>query len=326
MYQLSDVFIKLIAEETLWGMDNAVQVIKGVFPFQSKRVFYDVNEKGEIIFTTHKIESKPQTSNEAFSATVQLESERDYEGYSKLFTSGISKFDSLIGGGILPSSMIIFSYQYGVRILEPIHHIFQNQFGEKTHLIQINYHYSPQEYETRTKILGEKTEIHKAPIKSFSYGNTSIIDCFNISSEKDTKENKIYPLPNPFATDKLLSMMTGARNDVSEDKSVFWIFNSLTDMNIGVPEDELIKFCRRAFRYHKSKGDLALYLLHDQAHSERFRAKLYQLSDVFIKFIAEDIPKGIDTSIQVLKGPFNFNSKKTKYLLDENGRIQFVNE
>ena len=326
VYQLSDVFIKLIAEETLWGVENGVQVIKSVFPFQSKRVFYDVNEKREINFTTNKLESKPQTQKDVFSTTGLPEGERDEGIYSKLFRTGIPRFDFLIGGGFLPSSMILFSYQYGVRILEPIHHIFRNQFGEKTHLILINYHYSPLEYETRTKILGQKIEIHKAPIKSFSYGNTSIIDCFNISSEKNTEENKIYLLSNPFDADKLLSIMTRARDDVSENKSVFWLFNSLTDMNIGVPEEDLLKFCRRAFRYHKSKGDLALYLLNEQAHSEIFLAKLYQLSDVFIKFIAEDIPRGIDTSIQVLKGPLNFNSIKTKYLLDENGCIKFVDD
>lgn len=69
-------------------------------------------------------------------------------------------------------------------------------------------------------------------------------------------------------------------------------------MSIGVPEDELIKFCRRAFRYHKWCGDQAVYFLNEQAHSERFCAKLYQLSDVFIKFIAEDTRDGIDFSFR----------------------------
>jgi hypothetical protein len=117
--------------------------------------------------------------------------------------------------------------------------------------------------------------------------------------------------------------MTKVRDEIPEDKLVFWIFDNLTEMSVGVSDDELIMFCRRAFRYHKSKGDLALYIINEQAHTEMFRARLYQLSDVYIRLLGENTSEGIETSIQVMKGIFNFDSKKAKYIIDETGQMQF---
>lgn len=323
MYQLSDVFLKLIAEYTPHGLKNGAQVIKSVFPFQSKKIFYEVNGRAELRFTNNKLESKPETLTNKLS---HLELEEADWGNSRLITTGVPELNSLLGGGILSNSIIVFSHQCGVRIIEPIIRIFQNQFSEKTHIILINYHYSPQEYETRLEIWKQIVEIHKGPAQSLQYGNMSFIDCFNSSSETDTPRSNIYPVFNPFDIDKLLSVMTNVRNSISEEKSVFWLFHSLTDMSIGVPEEEVLKFCRRAFRYHKWCGDLAAFTVNEQAHSEMFHAKLYQLADVFIKFIGENTCKGIDTSIQILKGIFNWDSKKTKYLLDEKGQVQLVED
>nr|MDO8080940.1 hypothetical protein [Candidatus Freyarchaeota archaeon] len=326
LYQLSDVFIKLLAEETPRGLENCVQVIKGVFPFESKKVFFEINENGEIQVVTNKLDIKSSMPAKSLSTVGYFESGKDLE-YSKVIRTGIPMLDSLLGGGILSNSIVVVSHQYGVRFLEPSIQMFQNQFGEKTHIILFNFHFPSQEYEPRLKMLLERSEVHKSPEKSLSYGNVSVIDCFNTpQSETDTQEGYVYYPANPFDVDRLISAMTRVRNDISESKSVFWIFYSLTDMSIGIPEDELIKFCRRAFRYHKHCGDLALYALTEQAHSERFRAKLYQLSDVFIKIVGEDKPEGIETSLQVLKGSFYFNSKKTRYQLDEKSQIQFVED
>nr|MDO8080906.1 hypothetical protein [Candidatus Freyarchaeota archaeon] len=327
IYQLSDVFLKFIVEETSWGLANGVQVIKSVFPFQSKKVYYDIKGNGEAQFLTNKPDRKAETptNNGLFTKGHMESGKTDWEN-SKLFRTRITRLDSLLGGGILQNSIIAASYQYGVRTLEAFLYIFRDKFDEKTHVIQVNYHFSPEEYDVRSKLLRQKAEIHEFPAKSFSTGNLSVIDCFNIKQDETDNEriNNVYPLANPFDMDKLLSIMTKARNSIPEGKPVFWIFTDLTDMSIGIPEDEVLKFCRRAFRYHKWCGDMAIYTLNEQAHSERFRAKLYHLSDVFIKFLAEDTHEGIDTSIQVIKSSFNFNSKKTKYILDEKAQMQFA--
>jgi KaiC/GvpD/RAD55 family RecA-like ATPase len=324
VYQLSDVFIKLFVEETSWGLNNGIQVIKSVFPFESKKTLCDIDENGEIQALDNKIGSKPQTQAKSLTAINYSESGKGEK--ESIIRTGIPRLDSLLGGGLLPNSIMSASYQYGVRVLEPFHQIFQNQF-EKAHVIMINYHFSPYEIEPRLKIFEQLSEIHKGPATSLSRGNVSFIDCFNmLESETDTQRDNIYSLSNPFDADILLSAMTNVRSSIPEDKPVLWIFTSLTDMSIGVPEAELLKFCRRAFRYHKLCGDLAVYLLAEQAHSEIFRAKLYQMSDVFVKLIGENKPEGIDTSLQVLKGVFNFSSKKAKYKLDEKSRIQFLED
>nr|MDO8081019.1 hypothetical protein [Candidatus Freyarchaeota archaeon] len=327
IYQLSDVFIKLIAEETSWGLENSVQVIKGVFPFQSKKVFYDINENEEIIFRNKKMDIKPQVPTSTFSTITQMEKGGEKAEGSKFIRTGIPKLDSLLGGGMLSNSITVASYQYGVRTIETMLSIFQNQLGRKTHLIQIAYRFALDEYLTRFKLSEPLAEITKGSLDLFSHGDVSVIDCLNLQQdETNTQKNNIYHLSNPFDVDKLLSLMSRVRDSVSKDKSVFWMFSSLTDMSIGVPEDELLKFCRRAFRYHKWCGDLALYTLTEQAHSEMFRAKLYQLSDVFIKFLAEDTREGINTSIQILKSAFNYDSKKSQYILNEKGQIQFLED
>jgi KaiC/GvpD/RAD55 family RecA-like ATPase/archaellum biogenesis ATPase FlaH len=325
VYQLSDVFIKLIAEETSWGTTNGVQVVKGVLPFQSKKVFYDVSENRELQFITDKQESKPQTTTDfVFSSKGTLESGKAGWEDSRLIRTGIHELDSLLGGGILSNSVIVGSYQYGVRIVEPLTQIFQNQLGEKTHLILVTYNYSSLELEARLKMWEQMSEIHRGPAQSLLYGNLSFIDCFSTPSETHNQKSNINYVSNPFDVDKLLSVMANVRSSIPQDKSVFWMFSSLTDMSIGIPEEEVLKFCRRAFQYHKRCGDLAAYTLNEKAHSEIFRAKLYQLADIYIRFIGEDTPEGIDTSIQVTKGIFSWDSKKTRYLLDENGNMQFV--
>ncbi|MEM3587376.1 MAG: hypothetical protein QXO71_08665, partial [Candidatus Jordarchaeaceae archaeon] len=74
--------------------------------------------------------------------------------------------------------------------------------------------------------------------------------------------------------------------------------------------------------YHKWCKDMALYILNEQAHTEPFLAKLYQLSDVYVRFLSESTQEGMDLSFQVLKATFNFNPRKTKYIIDERYQMQ----
>lgn len=325
IYQLSDVLIKLFAEETSWGLEAGIQVLKGVFPFNSKKLYYDIDVKGDIMFIENKRDVKPQVPPSTFSIINHMRVVSNKRKYLKPLMTGIRGLDSLLGGGMLSNSIVVVSYQYDIRILETLYSIFQNQLNPKAQLIQINYNFLFQDFETYLKIMESRTESINTPFRNIIKDSTIVIDCLGITKNKTgTETDNPYHLSYPFDVDKILSVMVKARSSVSEDKSVFWIFYTLTDMSIGVQEDELLKFCRRAFRYHKSKGDLAVYVLNEQAHSEKFLAKLYQMSDVFIKFISEDTPEGIDTLIQILKSPFNYDSKKIKYSLDKKGQFQLL--
>ena len=318
LYQLSDVFVKLTAEEKSRRIETCVQVIKSILPFETRRVPFNLTEIQPI---PTEPGGKPSRHTGRMSAFE--EPHRGVEGKPSAIRTGIPELDSLLGGGFLSNSIIVTSHQYGVRTQLVLTQLLRNHLHEKTHVIQVNFHLSPEEYITRFKIHEQSSEIYKMLADSLSKDKISFIDCFTPHTDETKTGNNIYQVSNPFDTDKLLSVMTRVRNNVPKDKSALWIFHSLTGMNIGVPEDELAKFCRRAFRYHKYCGDLAFYVMAEQAHSKRFHALLFQLSDVFIKFMGENTPEGIDTSIQILKGVFRFNSKKTKYTVTEKGEIKF---
>jgi KaiC/GvpD/RAD55 family RecA-like ATPase len=322
LYQLSDVFIKLIAEEVSGEIVRSIQVMKGVFPFQSKRVFYDIEQSGQIQFITDKIESGSKAPAISSSQVKYFEDKIGEENF-EFFTTGIPKLNFLLGGGTPFNSIIVLSQDYGIRIFEPLANIFRKVAGEKINKININFHYSLSEFLKFVKIYEQKSGTQTETYRSFSEGTLRFIDCFNtLMSQEDVQDGNIYYVSNPFNVNKLLSAMASVRNGVPEDKLVFWIFDDLTEMGIGLPEEELLIFCRRAFRYHKSKGDLALYMINEKAHSEMFRAKLYKLSDVYIRLLGENKPEGIETRIQVMKGVFNFDSKKTKYIIDEKCQMQ----
>jgi KaiC/GvpD/RAD55 family RecA-like ATPase len=324
LYQLSDAFIKVIVEETPRGLVNGVQVIKGVFPFESKKVFFDINEKGEIEVLTNKQVINPPAPIQS-SYTEKRPSNGEAAGGIKVIRTGIPIVDALLGGGILSNSIVVATNQYGVRAFEALTQIFHNQL-EDSHVININYHFSIEEFNARFKMLNKGVDAGGTPLKILQKGNLTIIDCLNVKGGKEGPEGNIYPVSNPFDVDKVLSEMTTVRNSIPEGKSVFWIFSTLTDMSVGLPEADVIRFCRKAFRYHKYCGDLALYTLTEQAHPEKFQTMLYQLSDVFIKFIGEDTPEGIDSKIQILKGVFNFSLKKTRYIINEKKQIQFLED
>lgn len=318
LYQLSDVFINLNFEEDL-RIPTSIQVIKGVFPFQSKKVFYVINENGEIQFDTDKIEKVTSPPSKISSTYFDKIEEREK---SRFFVTGIPKLDFLLGGGIPFNSIIVISQDYGLRLIEPLANIFRKLSSEKISKIHINFHYSPEEYVNLVKKYEETSGIETETAESFSKGELIFIDCFNTyGGQNDTEEGNIYTVSNPFNVDSLLSVMTRVRNKIPEDKLVFWIMDDLTEMSVGVPENELIMFCRRAFRYQKWRKDMALYIINEHAHSKIFLAKLHQLSDVYIRFLGKNTPEGIETNIQILKAFLNFDPKKTKYRIDEKSQM-----
>lgn len=274
LYQLSDVFIKLISDERLWGIENSIQAIKNVWTARAtKKAFYDVKENMEIQFRQNKLESKPQIPPTGSLSKIKSFESGDDKEYLKIIRTGIPQLDALFGGGIFSNSKIVAAYQPGAIFAEPIEYIAftaQNQLGEKTHIISIDYSLSIQQFLTYFKIMGQRIGIPPSSLDNF-LNNHTIIDCLNVEEDKtDNRKNNIYSVSNPFDVERLLSLMANIRTAIPEDERVFWGFYTLTDMSIGVPEDELIKFCRRAFRYHKWCGDMALYILNEQCIQKDF--------------------------------------------------------
>jgi hypothetical protein len=320
LYQLADVYLRLVAKDTPWGLENVIQLVKTPLRVQSHKVFYDVRENMEIQFRNNELKSSSQLLLiNSLSETSPLQGKK-YNLHSELIVTKIPMLNSLLGGGIPPNAIVVSSYQQGIMIAEPLMYLFQKKLDEKNHIVIINYPFTVNQLSAYLKILQQRFDFQNIPLKALSSGDITIIDCLNSQQDKtDIPNISIYTVSNPFDIEKLLSIMADVRTRIPENKQVFWIFYSLTEMSIGVPEDELIMFCRRAFRYHKWRKDMALYILNEQAHSETFLAKLYQVSDVYIKFMAEDTHSGKNTLIQIIKSPLNYNPAKIKLPLDEKG-------
>lgn len=322
LYQLSDVYLRLVAKDTPWGLENLIQLVKTPLQLQSQKVFYDVKENMEILFRNDELKSSSQM---LLINSLELKSlqGRKPSIHPELIRTKIPLIDSLLGGGIPPNSVVVSSYQQGIMIGDSLIHMFHSKLDGKTHVIIINYPFSVKQLNAYLKILQERSDKNLS-LKFLSSGNVTIIDCLNSQQDKtDIPNINIHVVSNPFDIEKLLSIMAEIRTRIPENNPVFWVFYSLTEMSIGIPEDELIIFCRRAFRYHKSRKDLALYILNEQAHSETFLAKLYQLSDIYIKFMAEDTHSGKTTLLQILRSPLNYNSAKVILPVDEKGKIYF---
>jgi len=121
--------------------------------------------------------------------------------------------------------------------------------------------------------------------------------------------------------DYLYSTTRNIRDELGRKRWVVWIFSSLTDLSIGVPEEEIIRFSRRLFRLHKNYHDLAFYLLNMDAHSKRFLAVITQLMDIVINFKVEETESKLRNYLQVTKGVFLTDSTKLHYEVDERGKL-----
>lgn len=203
-----------------------------------------------------------------------------FMGSLEVSSTGMSVLDSLLGGGFLPNSIIIISHQPGSKYRVLAFRLLLNKFDEKSHLMDVTFNLTLQEIVERVRVnIGESKSFEKT-MDILTSDRVSVIDCFNISREDNSLKRQTRYVSNPFNVENLLSVMAQVRENIPGNKKVYWYFRDLTSMSVGVPEDELLRFCWRAFRYHKQKGDLAIYLMNEKAHTDRFFAKLYQLSDV----------------------------------------------
>jgi hypothetical protein len=123
--------------------------------------------------------------------------------------------DSLLGGGYLSNSVMVISYQIGIKLFEFFHQILINNLDDKTYPIVVSFHFSVQEDINWLKAAMQKSELFKKVMKIISPNNVSFIDCFNIpDSEENSKKGNVYYVSNPFSANNLLSVMAQVRNSV----------------------------------------------------------------------------------------------------------------
>ncbi|MEX2705893.1 MAG: RAD55 family ATPase [Candidatus Freyrarchaeum guaymaensis] len=240
-----------------------------------------------------------------------------------IISSGIPKLDDRLGGGFFSNSMVLVSYQTGTRFVEFLNWIMPVKSGKKFFVVLVDYYRPVDELLNIASVEGFSQEKTEGGVYLLSFDRMRIINCF--SSEATEREyllsDKIYTVDEPFDTDRLFSVMRTVRKKIPEDLWVIWTFLTLTDLSVGVSEEEISRFIRRALRLHKQYGDIAFYLLNMDAHSKRFLAVINQLMDVVINFKVEEAGEKLRRYIQVIKSPLPNDTTKLYYDVDADGKL-----
>lgn len=238
----------------------------------------------------------------------------------KILKTEIPELDQRLGGGIPSNSIVILSFQTGTTFIEFTEWRVYRQL-ENPHIILVSFSNPALEFAKRANIRSVINSENTEPREELF----TIIDCFTQESEsiKKIDYGSVYQVTYPFSMDKLYSTMKKIREGIGENRQAIWVFVSLTDLSIGVSEEDLAKFCRRIFRLHKSCKDLAFYLMNMEAHSGKFIAVITQLSDIVIHFKVEEKEDRLKNYLQVIKGVFPIDTKKLYYEANKNREAIF---
>lgn len=256
--------------------------------------------------------------------SLNLSSE-ELSSKSSVVSTGIPKIDEILGGGILSNSLVLIAHQTSYRFIELVNWKLLFNSGREFFVILVNYGKPLEDLYYRAGVSDFRGEEVKNDRVFISLDRVRVINCFSgdLGNEKNRFSDKVYDLDDPFDCDKLFSIMRTVRESLSDNAWVLWIFSSLTDLSIGVPEQEIVRFFRRISRLHKQYGDIAFYLLNMDAHKPQFLAMISQLVDVRINFKIEETEEKLKNYIQVIKNPFPVNTKRLYYDIDPNGEFIF---
>lgn len=223
----------------------------------------------------------------------------------------------------MSNSIILIAHQISCRLSEFVNWRFLFNSGREFFVVLVDYSKPVEELWFTAGISEFRREESKKDRVFISMDKVRIINCFSgeFGSEKNLFEDKVYDLDDPFDCDKLFSTMRTVRASLPENAWVTWVFDSLTDLSIGVPEPVIVRFFRRASRLHKQHGDLAFYLLNIDAHKPEFLAMISQIVDVRINFRVEETEEKLKSYIQVLKSPFPSDTKRLYYEIDLDGNF-----
>jgi len=240
-----------------------------------------------------------------------------------LISTGIQKLDERLGGGILSNSIVLILHQTGFRQWEFINLSMPIASKREFYLIIVDYARPVEDLLFMATSSWRKGEGVQSSKEFINFDRIRIIDCFSGQppNERLNLRKEVYTLDEPFDTDRLFSLMRSVRESLPLDSWAIWIFGSLTDLSMGVPEEEVARFYRRVIRFHKHYGDLAFYMLNMDAHETKFRAILSQLSDVIIQFKVEEAGEKLRNYMQVIKAQFPIDTTKLYYEIEPDSSI-----
>lgn len=237
---------------------------------------------------------------------------------------GIEGLDAALGGGVLSNGVILISFDPGSDEWVFSSEIIRNSLFKGEYVIQLDFDHSP-EYSLNSIIgLGVESNILKDKLKAeYKTGKLRFIDCFTAESSQE----KIKPtrftviLDNPYNLSKLLFTMKQVRDSIPSGFKVKWFFSNLTSLSINLPIQDVIRFCRSAFRIHKQFNDQAVYYVNRGAHSSEFLSIIYQLVDAVVELRTREVNNRVLRFLRVVKNQFKDHiSSDLTYKVDK-GKI-----
>ncbi|MHA1409777.1 MAG: RAD55 family ATPase [Candidatus Odinarchaeia archaeon] len=221
---------------------------------------------------------------------------------------GIRGLDYALGGGILNNSVVLISFEPGTREWAFGAEVIRRSLLNEEYIIHLDFDHTPDYYLKAFLGVGIETEENQKKLADkFKKGYLKLIDCFTteISSEKFKELDTQYTLiDNPYNLSKLLFTMKRVRESIPENARVRWVFSNITSLSINLEIQDVIKFCRSAFRFHKQMNDQAIYYVNKLAHPREFLSMIYQLVDTIIELKNKEVNNRTVTFLKVIKNSF----------------------
>lgn len=224
------------------------------------------------------------------------------------YALGIPGLDAALGGGVLRNAIILISFEPGSEEWAFGSEIIRNSLLRDEYVIHVDYDHSPDYY--LNSFLGlnsEAAEVQDKLKQKYSSGRIKFIDCFTTEASqgkvKSESDDSIL-VDNPYNLSKLLFTMKQVRDSIPSGASVKWVFSNITSMSINLGIQDVIKFCRSAFRLHKQMNDQAIYYVNRGAHLTQFLSLIYQLVDVIVELKNKEVNNRMITFLRVVKNQF----------------------
>ncbi|WEU40312.1 MAG: RAD55 family ATPase [Candidatus Odinarchaeum yellowstonii] len=237
---------------------------------------------------------------------------------------GIEGLDAALGGGVLRNGVVLISFDPGSGELAFSSEIIRSSLFKGDYVVHVDFDHGPDYSLNSIMGLGVDSDFLKGRLKAeYEAGKLRFIDCFTAESPQDRVESTAFSviLDNPYNLSKLLFTMKKVRESISPDCAVKWVFSNLTSLSINLPVQDVIRFCRAAFRLHKQFNDQAIYYVNRCAHSPEFLSIIYQLVDAVIELRTREMNNRVIRFLRVVKNQFKDHiTSDLTYKIDK-GRI-----
>ncbi|MHA1754934.1 MAG: RAD55 family ATPase [Candidatus Odinarchaeia archaeon] len=238
---------------------------------------------------------------------------------------GIDSLDTALGGGVLKNAIILIAFEPGTKEWVFGAEIIRKALLNGDYVIHIDFDHGPDYY--LSSFLGlnvENKQIQEKLKNAYQSGRLKLIDCFTTEASTDEAKKDLdnyFIVDNPYNLSKLLFKMKQVRDLISSDAPVKWVFSNITSLSINLEIQDVVRFCRSAFRFHKQYDDLALYYVNKNAHSNQFLSLIYQLVDVIIELKVKETNNRTVTLLKVVKNAFMYPIPSEIIYRIENGKV-----